>query len=759
MHRRSYAAVMSAVSLTAMSGAALAQANTVEPQANNEGRLQEIVVTAQHRSESMQSVPVAITAITGDALIRSGVDSQRTLALVTPNLTMNSSSQFVAPYLRGVGTQYANPGLESSVATYFDDVYQARPSASQYNFNDVERVEVLRGPQGILYGRNSSGGAIRVIPKQPVYRFEGNVNAGVGSYRRYMADGVLNVPVGEEAAFRVTGLFDTNNGFIRNQSGGPRLGDRNVWMITGQFKAQLNDNLTVRIAADYNQKHDRESQAFFPAFRTAPNQVGLAQGGQIGTGFYDYAGNYPGDGAQKQQFEQGGVALHLTYEADPFTIKSITAFRYNRFDGAGDLDGTSANLLVGGESKELTRQYSQEFQLTSSSTGIFKYQLGAFAYREVSSAEFGLSGAQLDAALFPGARLGGDGSVLVESLAPYGQASLEPIEGLEITAGARFTAETKTLRGNEYYITATDRSGFADNSLFVPLGMAARRKMSFDELTPKFGISYEAFRGGMIYASYSKGFKSGGYNLPDPDPATPPDEVGLEKNTAYEAGWKFQQSNIRINGSLFHYTIKGLQLGQFDQSAGVTTVRNAASAKIKGIDLDATWVISDRLQIDASGGYLHAKFHNYMNGPVTIPCADAPAAPSCVSQGGLGLLVLTGDLSGHRLPFAPKYTASARINYRQPLPGNAGQLRANAVYSYSSRYSFESDGFLGRPALSLVNASLDWESQDEALTASLGVSNLFDKKYTVAGTSIASTGGFLMIGRPREVSFRIGHRF
>ncbi|MGE4432004.1 MAG: TonB-dependent receptor [Sphingobium sp.] len=739
----------------------MAQEEAADRPAEQDGaRLADIVVTAQRRSENMQRVPIAVTAVGGESLQRSGIEGQKALTMVTPNLSINQNSQFVTPYLRGVGTQYANPGLESSIATYFDDLYIARPTSNHLNFNDVERVEILRGPQGILYGRNSSGGAIRIIPKQPTHDFEGRVSAGIGSFGRRTVDGVLNLPLTDNMAVRITGLFDDNHGYIKNLNGGPRLGDRHVWMTTGQMKWEPTEQLTVRISGDYSRKRDHEVLAFMPLFSGLPEQAAAAQGGQISQDFYTYSGNIPynNDKDQMNLFVSGGGSLKISYEADPFTITSITGYRYNFFSGFGDLDASTANILFADEPLERTRQYSQEIQIVSNDSHAFGYQAGIYAYREVTEVEFGLSGQSLDS-IFPGARLGGRGSVVVRSLAPYGQLTWKPSERWELTAGARYTMEDKTLRGNDYFLTTLDPNFKPTYDPYIPLGSAPRDRLSFKEFTPRLSLTYRPDNALMLYGSYSRGFKSGGYNLPDPDPASPPERVDTETLDAYELGWKFQRGDIRLNGSAFLYDIKGLQLGQYDDRSGITTVRNAASARIKGFDVELSWAATDHFQIDAGGGYLDTRFKNYANGPITIPCAQAPTDPACIAQDGLGLTIATGDLSGRDLPFSPPFTAFAKGTYRLPLPETMGKAELSAIYNYSDGYIFQADGFFSRPSLSLVNLAASWASRDDRLGLSLSVTNLFDEKYIIGGSVIGSTGGYRQVGRPREVAARISYNF
>ncbi|MGE4432001.1 MAG: TonB-dependent receptor [Sphingobium sp.] len=745
-----------------MASGALWIATSAGAVAQDSGALQDIIVTAQKRAESIQDVPIAISVIDADTIRASGVDAQRTLPLVTPNLHYNSTSQTVTPYLRGVGTQFASPGLESSVAVYFDDIYLARPTANQTGFYDIERVEVLRGPQGTLYGRNATGGAIRIITKKPVDRFEGNVTGTVGTRDRLELQGVLNLPVSPDAAIRLVGSFHDEDGYIHNLNGGPDLEDRHEWTLAGKFQWHVSDSVTALIAVDYTRKDDYQGLGFQPLFRTGPNQTGVALGGTIGSGFYDFSGNRPSDGsdAQKRHLKMFGLSARLDFETEAFTLSSITGYRYTHFVGQADIDATSLNYFYSYEPQEITRQHSQEFQIVSAHDGPFKYQGGVYLYHEYTGISYFLSGQIFEAALGPDGTVGGDGRVGINSFAPYGQLSYAFTPKLELSLGARYTIEEKKLKRNDYYIGQVDQHGAPIWSSLTQIGSAPKDRLKFKAFTPKVMLTYRPAQDIMIFASYGKGFKSGGFNLPDPDAGAPPEKVTNEKLEAYEIGWKTEFGNVRFNGAAFWYDIRDLQVGEIDPLAPpATRVANAGSARIKGIEADLSWAPSRHVQISAGAGYLDAKFKAYPNGVISVPCAQAPLDPGCAGGTALGLGSIPTDLSGARLPNTAKYSGFVRGAYTLPFSVEGGDLTLSAIYNYSSRINFTPDELFSRPALSLVNAYMGWRSAGERTTISLSLTNLFDEKYYITKLPINPVGGFATAGAPRQLSLGLTQAF
>ena len=724
--------------------------------------LEEIIVTSQKRVENLQDVAISVVALAGDELRDAGIDTQKMLAMVTPNVAVNANANFIAPYIRGVGTQYANPGLEPSVASYFNDVYMSRASAGFMNFHDIERVEVLKGPQGTLYGRNTTGGAIRIITKDPTDYFEAGIGMTMGNYEKLGADFYLSGPLSDNVRGRLSGQWDSHDGWVKNVAGGPDLQDRNLGFLHGKLQWDATDRLTVNIAADYTRKRDREGMAFAPLFSGLPEQVGPAFGGEMGTGHHEFSGNFD----HESVFDAGGAQIRADYQFDGFIFSSITGYRYTKFRGFADLDATSVPLLNATTELERTEDYSQEFQIVSDSDSKWNWVAGVFYFVERADANFGMSGLFIEADMgFPSAFIGGVGEIEVESLAPYGQIAYEFTDQWEIMIGLRYTDETKKVQNDFYVSTLNDRGRPVHPYLSLVPGEKA--KVSFEELSPKIQLTWRPNDNVMLYAMYQEGFKSGGFNMPHPSPA-PVTQVESETLKSYEIGWKAEFNRLRFNGAIFHYKLDDLQLQITDLGAGgITSVRNAGSATVDGVEFDLTYAATERLQLGAGLGWQDTEFGSVPNGQYFVPCAQVPhyltkgyvpVTATCQDLGGLGLEELVGNLKGNSLPQAPDLTGYVRASYTQPLE-HMGSMLYNIVASYSDEFSWTSDNLYKEPSKVLVNANITWNSSDEQFSVSFFGTNLTDEDHHTHKSAFSASGGWQVPAPPRMYGVRVGVNF
>ena len=745
--------------------------------------LEEIVVTAQKRAESVQDIPVSIAALSGDALQSSGVDAQVAIGALTPGVAVNQNANFTAVYIRGVGTQYANPGLEPSVGTYFDDVYLSRASSGFVSFADVERVEVLKGPQGILYGRNTTGGIIRVVTKDPTQTFEAGVGLQAGNYGAYQGDGFISGPFTDTVQGRLAVQYEENDGWVKNITPGyPKVQQRDAYLVRGKLNWDVSDSVSVKLMADYSEREGLEGLAFLPLFDGAPEQAIVALGGQIDPKGNKYSGSVPtSDGSDAFHLRVGGAELRVDYAGDGFTASSISGYRYNRFNGVADLDATTLPFYNANTRKDLSIDWSQEFQIVSDDSGPLQYVGGLFYWHEVATDDFGASGLAVDGALTapppfgPGLPAppagstyfsGGIGRVEIESYAPYGQVTYAITPQWELLAGARYTVEEKKLKYNHWYVTTANAVTTMINGQNTPGGDASPDKFKEKEFTPKVGVNWKPIDDVMLYASFSKGFKSGGFNLPDPAPPIV-DKVDSEKVDAYELGWKAEFGMFRVNGAYFHYKAQDLQIQVTDPSGGITSIRNAASSKTDGIELDVTAAVTPDLQIGFGVGWLDATFDKFEDGQAFRPCATDAAndvTTNCASlaalgAGPLGLATVNEDQSGNELPQAPEWTGNIRIDYSLPLPGDMGTLALNAVESYTSKFSWTTDNLYNEPSKWLLNAAVRWESSDGHFGASLYGTNLTDEEYNTHQAPFPATGGWRVPGAPRLYGARVTYTF
>ncbi|MET0985849.1 MAG: TonB-dependent receptor plug domain-containing protein, partial [Steroidobacteraceae bacterium] len=339
-------------------------AQAAESSTTERGVLEEIVVTAQKRAESLQTVPIAVTAFSANQLTESNINGQIDLPKLTPNLNFTSNSGFASAYLRGVGTQFGNPGLEPSVSVYIDDTYIPRAGSAFFSLGDVNRIEVLKGPQGTLYGRNATGGAIRIITNDPTDKLEGKLEFTGGENGTRVYDGMLNVPLSDGIAVRFAASYDHNDGYVRNlnpggDANGHRDGqNRDQQLYTAKLLMDRDGPWRFLLSADFSRKDDRESVSESNLFPGAPEQTGAALGGCVADGFYTYCN----DGHDYLHTKAYGSTARLDYEAELFTLSSITGYRREYEYNCADIDATGAFVqpVCGAPA---TKQITQEFQV------------------------------------------------------------------------------------------------------------------------------------------------------------------------------------------------------------------------------------------------------------------------------------------------------------------------------------------------------------------------------------------------------------
>ena len=551
-------------------GRAVANAN---PQSDS-AALGDIVVTAQKRSESLQRVPLAVTAISGDSLTSSNTNNTADLQLKTPGLVLTTNGPFGQPYIRGIGTDILGAGSDPSVAVNIDGVYLTRPTAAIQDFYDVDRVEVVKGPQGTLYGRNATGGAINIISAEPQTDFGAGADVTVGNYSRIRATGYLNVPTSDDTALRLSGIRASRDGYTKliTASGERRNGsqaDEDTFGGRAQFLAKPAPGLKILLAADYLRENDSQ----FLNNRPNPDFASVAPALGLGAIVPPSVRRSTADREQYALVKDWGLRSTITYELGAIDLKSISSYRYNSYDAQYDIDGTNLNFAWDTEGAE-SRTFTQELQ-ASQSVGRFRWIVGAYYLHERATSYYDV-------------RFGGDSepvfhvgltspeqnlSIAVanarnttDALAVFGQANYDVTDALTLTVGGRYSTEKKDFALNDELAGSTLKD--------------AHRWSAF---TPKFGIEYRLSSNGLLYASVTKGFKSGGYNA---------DGVGERFNPetiwSYEAGAKITSldGRLRTNLSAFYYDYTDLQARIRDPLGTNAIVANVGSAKLYGAELD-----------------------------------------------------------------------------------------------------------------------------------------------------------------------------
>lgn len=757
-------------------------------------QLEELVVTARRREEGLQSAPVAVTAFSEQDLARRNVDSADDLSQFTPNLqlegaaALSGSSSNATVFIRGIGQNdfaiFSDPG----VGTYVDDVYLGRSIGALLDVVDVRRLEVLRGPQGTLFGRNTIGGAVLVTSQQPRFEPEGSVELTTGRYFRSDFRTTLNAPlVDDRLALRISAARLGRDGYARRLVDNGPLGDINRVVGRAQLLWKPSDKLNVLLSTDGTRAREHSAASTLVAvndggfpfqniFNTlvAP-ETGITKPGSTvssdfitGNPFTTYA-----SGPNRSDLDNWGVSLTPTWQLHPdIALKSITAYRRLRANFARDGDNTPFAFR---ETEQDNRQWqvSQELQLSGDSwDDKLSWIVGAYYFQEYAreNATARLAEGTFDALeALPGPRafppggppaeacmsmdapmgcFGGMGNpanvsadlvidlknkVINRSVAGYAHLSYAVLEPLLLTAGLRLTHERK-----EFALT---HRRVASGAYIVP----PNTELSGDwtSLDPKAGVEFHAAENALTYFTFSRGFKSGGFNGRPIVSVAEVTKYDPEKLYSYEMGVKtdWAKRALVANLAVFYYDYRNIQLTVLQTPANF--VANAARAALFGGELELRARPLRPLVLNASVGYLHASYKE----------VGAGLGP------GQNLPITTGS----KLPKAPALNVSGGAEYTQELGGRAGALRLRADVAYRSKvyHDVANTEVLAQPGFALINARCSWVSDSENWEAAVFLTNLTDARYRISGNASGAAFGVAesAYGRPREWGATLLHRF
>ena len=701
----------------------------------------DIVVTARRRAESLQDVPIAVTAYQGEALERAAATDITDLSDTTPNVTLETSrgtNTTLTAFIRGVGQQDPVAGFEAGVGLYLDDVFLNRPQAAVLDIYDVERIEILRGPQGTLYGRNTIGGAIKYVTRRLSELPTISARATIGTYDQFdlvvsgSAPLAPGFKVGASAARLSRGGFGDNLNI-------PNLENynRDIWAFRGTMEFDPTDALSIRVSGDYTKDRSdpRNGHRLIP---------GLLSGAPVLDDVYD---TRAGLNTPKQDIEAFGGAMHIDLElSDAVTVRNITAYREDRSATPIDFDALPAQD-VDVPAIYSNHQFSNELQLLYESdklNGVAGfYYLNAEA-KNIFDVVLATTGALIGV---PGFTASTFGEVHTKTWAAFADFTYNFTDQWALSLGGRYTSDNReatVIRKNLIGGASPELGGSG-----VQLGALTSNftgEKTFKEFTPRASISFQPNDDNTIYASWSKGFKGGGFDPRGLSTAAPDlnangvreyEEIfdyflfDPEKVTSYEIGYKASLFDRRLRLAIagFYADYKDVQvpgsvgavINGIPTFVGVTT--NAGKASFKGIEAEtlATLLRGDdgsRLTFAGTLGYLDAQYDEFItNVPGTGPVDVAEF---------------------RRIQNTPKWTLSGTLDYSTPLAG--GTFDVNTTLSYRSKtFQFETPSpFLDQPGYALWDANLTWTSRTERWTIGLHAKNITDKQYITSGYQFLS---------------------
>ncbi len=710
-----------------------------------EGRLlEEVVVTAKKRAENIQDVPIAISAFSGDTLQEVGVTRAGQLADFVPGLEITApageGSQLLV-FLRGAGLADFTPNNAGPIGFYSDDVFISSPILTSFQFLDLERVEVLKGPQGTVYGRNTTGGAIKFISNKPTDEFEANFTGSYGNFGATQLEASVSGPLSDNVRARAAISKNESDGWMDNLVTGEDENGIDVLSWRTLLDVDLSDRATMRLNL-HGAETDQPTSKY--------NHVGILPGGTDALGYAGpddlYAGEY-NQNDQKVVTDAFGGSIQFDVEFDGFTFTSITAYDEVEHSLDEEPDASPVDMLFVGTALE-SETFSQELRLAGE-TDTVRWLAGVYYLDEDYEQEsyfdlFGILRAFTGGVSDPeGAIFGapillaeGQSTQTIETYAVFGQADIDITDRLTATIGLRYTEEDRSF----------DTTGvFVDEVLFGPDGLTVYDYQGLDfsdeQFSWRLGLDYTTESDALLYASVSRGFKSGGFNAAflSEDPAQSvlqAQPYDSEFITAYELGYKAELADgrLRLNAALFYNDFEDLQVFTFTNTGNlpVSVLDNASAADVMGLELDAIWYPTDSLLVNVSAAFMDSEFTGFE------------------SDSGQ-------DLSGNSIPQTPETSVTALVRYDQDL-GDLGSAFIQSSVAYKSDFFFTPDNatLLEQEAYTLVSARLGYSHPSDKWGLALFANNLTDEEYVTFAVDLADFGLISQfIGVPRTYGIEL----
>ncbi|MEJ7925646.1 TonB-dependent receptor [Sphingobium sp. AN641] len=717
-----------------LASASYAQAQSdPAPAADANAETADIVVTAQRRSERLQDTPIAVTAVTADTVQKLGLSKISDIASVTPGANFTVSAGFFSPNIRGLGVAFTAAGLESPVAIYEDGAYLTNTiTANEFLDNfDIGSIQVLRGPQGTLYGRNASAGVIIINSADPTDKLEGRVRGEVGNLDRQQLNAMINLPLGEDLALRVSGGYKHNGGFIRNLT----TNSKNGWEKNYSARAKLRwtpGAADIVLGGEYYDLRNTVTRTGTLG-RNDETCLGcvIAPGVVSPTlGFYEQQNESYAPPAHTKFY---GATLKMTFDLDSFLLTSTTTYRRQKtLHNGGDTDMTPLPLFeyvgadVGGKT------FSQDFVVASQLGGRFEYLFGLSYLRDKRHfrAAFITSPTQDDSTT-DGFLNSGDTS----SYAAFLEGYYNLTDQVKVTLGGRYTYDERGMRGSAY--------GF-------PWGVDLRATQR--AFTPRFVLAWDNGPTN-VYYSFTRGFKAGGF--PDSQ-LSPPAVVRPEKIASHEIGIKqsMLDNRLRLNAAAFYFKNKGLQAQTIRDVTQGGSVTSSANLENYGIEVEAQIIPMDGLNFGLTGAWQHPRYKPF-DGVIGLACF-VPGA------GLVNCDPLVTNLTGTPPPQAPTWAGSFSANYDFAVGSWTASLSSLATYRSGINYQPGAGGNLRYDrdgGLFLANASGYVSPPGMNLRVGFFVNNLFDNKYVTRRQTLVPFGTSYNAGLPRTYGLRMEYAF
>jgi iron complex outermembrane receptor protein len=729
-----------------------------KPQGSDAVQLQSVTVTATRREQLLQDVPVSVTAISGKELANSNFQSATDIQYLAPNVTFSASqpvSHGGGYQIRGIGTQTYDSGVEQSVGLVVDDVVIGLPrDPGVSGFNDVERVEVLRGPQGTLFGKNASAGVIQIVTNNPdIGKTSGNVSVSYGERDEVIANGNLNIPTSSNSALRLSAFYQSQDGNIPYEviHNGSEIGDRDDKGFRAKYLWLPTDNLSVLVTAEHQSSFVRDgftiqSLGISPLYNATFDSFAVKPGPNVFASYQDR------DSFSNTSID--GASVKLDYSLGDYTITSISAFRQMKLTQQADGDLSPIDILNINDGGIRGNQLTQELRLTSPSDQKLEYVAGAYFYHTDIAGSILQMGDYYG--LFGGVPLviGGGNRIQhdeTDSYAAFGQATYALSDSWKLIGGLRYTSDL--IEGDLHVNPVAG----------IPYGPAVPYMGTTNgaNVSGKVGFQYMPNENAMLYGTFSTGYKG-----PALDGTTGTlRSVKPETVESYELGIKSTlfDDRMTLNAALYRSDFKDFQTNALYTNAGTVqfVLTNAGLMRSRGVELESTWLVARGFTVGVSGSYNDARFKNYYGACFPGQALSSVVGVGCYMDPASGAEI--ANYADVALPNSPKWTYGLHGSYEHPVGQNL-KFDASAIWSWrSSTFTTPSDPNSVTGAYGLLNANLGLGKDNGAWRVGLYARNLLNKRFYAAyALPTINTNGYVRYVSPdafRTVGVNVSLKF
>lgn len=694
--------------------------------ANNPAALEEIIVTAQKRSQNIQQVPIVVNSISADAAAIRGIEATTDLPQIAPGLLFNRGSNASLVFMRGVGGGYASAGQENPVAIYVDDVYVYSIYGNMFDLAGIDRVEVLSGPQGTLFGRNALGGVVQVITKEPKHTPSVDAKVSYGNYETVRADLYATSGLTENLAGDIAIHFaDQGKGYGTNLT----TGDDVFWTKDFSARSKLLWSMADATSLQLTVLYDKFRSDQGLSSRLIPGSIGRDGVTTAPADFYDVTQNLQ-NASRNTQWQSNVRFLH---DFGGVSLKNVVAYVNNKTRNTFDNDNTPSIINEQPLNHQYAKTWTEELQLSSDNKQGLNWIIGLFYLNNKS----GYNPVRISSSATTYTDFNTE--LKTQSYAAYGQATVPLTSSTNITAGLRYTYDKKH---ND--VRATTQTGAVIASL------TGAKQDHWSKLTWRLSLDHEFGQGILGYVTYSRGFKAGTFNsTAGNDPGVMPEQID-----DIEGGLKTElfDRRVRLNVAGFYYNYKDIQFRILLPAGGGTRILNAAKSEHYGIDASLEAVVTDNLRIQAGMEWLHAKFKSFPNAPATTPNVNLAGVPTG------GNRVVATDYSGRDMLSAPDFVGNIGAQYT--VDTGSGKLNFAASYNYNSGHAWTLvvNDRARQKAYGVLNLSAMWTSPSEQFDVQVWGRNVGGTKYNAFVISSAN-GDYGSPAAPATFGVTLGAHF